>query len=129
LTWCRGEVVTVISDSEFPEPADPVSLTSALDAVVRSLSPGTSARALGGVFGHWDDIVGAQIAEHVSPAKLEDGRLVVVVDQPGWATQMRYLHDDVLSRIAAVVGTGVVREIEVRVRGTDRAANRSSQRR
>jgi predicted nucleic acid-binding Zn ribbon protein len=95
-----------------------------MDAVVRSLSPGTSARALGGVFGQWAEIVGAQIAEHVSPAKLQDGCLVVVVDQPGWATQMRYLNDDLLARIAAVVGDGVVRQIEVRVRGAQRAARR-----
>jgi hypothetical protein len=59
---------------------------------------------------------------------LEDGRLVVAVDQPGWATQMRYLHDDVLGRINAVLGEGTVRQIDVRVTGASRAAQRSGDR-
>jgi predicted nucleic acid-binding Zn ribbon protein len=107
---------------------EPMALSNALDAVVRALSPGTSARALGGVFGGWGDIVGDQIAAHVTPVKLEDGRLVVAVDQPGWATQMRYLHDDVLARINAVLGAGTVNQIDVRVRGAERSSNRSSNR-
>jgi len=43
-------------------------------------------------------------------------RLVVDVDQPGWATQLRYLETDLLARLAAVAGPGAVRSIEVRVR-------------
>jgi len=39
----------------------------------------------------------------------------VEVDEPGWATQLRYLEREILERLAAVGGSGVER-IEVRVR-------------
>jgi predicted nucleic acid-binding Zn ribbon protein len=42
--------------------------------------------------------------------------LVVVVDQPGWATQLRFLEADLLRRLAEMVGPGVVETIEVKVR-------------
>jgi hypothetical protein len=47
---------------------------------------------------------------------LDDGRLVVEVDEPGWATQLRYLESELLARLAAVAGAGAVRSIDVRVR-------------
>ena len=50
-----------------------------------------------------------------APCSLDDGRLVVEVDEPGWATQLRYLEADLLERLAAVAGAGAVRSIEVRV--------------
>ena len=94
---------------------DPVSLEESLDALVRSLR-GAGARATAGVFGQWEDAVGPLVAAHARPALLDDGRLVVDVDQPGWATQLRYLETDLLARLAAVAGPGAVRSIEVRVR-------------
>jgi predicted nucleic acid-binding Zn ribbon protein len=124
--WCAA--VTPRRGDEPIDAGEPMPLSSALDAVVRSLSPGTSAKALGGVFGRWGDIVGEQIATHVTPVKLEDGRLVVAVLQPGWATQMRYLHDDVLARINAVLGEGTVHQIDVKVTGASRAEQRSGNR-
>ena len=72
--------------------------------------------ALNGVFGRWAEVVGEQIAAHAQPHSLKGGTLVVTVDQPGWATQLRYLEADLLRRLADVAGEGAVNRIEVRVK-------------
>ena len=59
-----------------------------------------SARSLAGVFSRWEEAVGPQIAAHARPAALVDGCLVVEVDHPTWATQLRFLETDLLTRSA-----------------------------
>ena len=76
--------------------SEPRSLRDSVDDVVRSLR-GTGARSLAGVFGRWEEAVGPQIAAHARPASLTDGRLVVDVDHPTWATQLRFLESDLLA--------------------------------
>jgi len=94
---------------------DPMPLSAALDGVMRSLrGPGRAAAR--GVFGAWDDVVGAAIAAHVQPVRLADGVLVVEVDEPAWATQFRFLADGVRERLAADAGV-IVERIDVRVAG------------
>jgi predicted nucleic acid-binding Zn ribbon protein len=101
-------------------PADGVTLGDALASVVRALGQRPGGGAAGGsgtvsVFRSWDDVVGAPVCEHARPIALDDGRLVVEVDQPGWATQLRYLSATIIERLGEAVGPGVVRSIEVRV--------------
>jgi hypothetical protein len=71
------------------------------------------------VFGRWDEIVGDTVAAHVQPVRLDRGRLIVEVSDPGWATQIRLLADTVCQRIRDVTGT-VVDAVEVRVAGPQR---------
>jgi hypothetical protein len=40
---------------------------------------------------------------------------VVAVDEPAWATQLRWLEADLLARLNDVLGPGQVARIEVRV--------------
>ena len=101
--------------SDDDGPADLHAIGDSLDAVVRSLR-GAGAKATAGVFGHWEDAVGPLVAAHARPAVLDGGRLVVEVDEPGWATQLRFLEHELLERLASVAGPGAVRSIEVRVR-------------
>jgi predicted nucleic acid-binding Zn ribbon protein len=103
---------------------DPVPLAASLDGVVRSLQDGVrrgpgTARALGGVFGRWEEIVGGTVAAHVQPVRLDGTRLVVEVSDPAWATQLRLLTDRLRQRIADVTGT-TIDTIEVRVAGRRR---------
>jgi predicted nucleic acid-binding Zn ribbon protein len=85
-----------------------------LDKVARRLgAPG--ARSLGAVFGHWDEIVGPAVATHARPTSLRDGVLRVEVDEPGWATQLRYLAPDILRRCEEVAGPNVVVSVDVKV--------------
>lgn len=92
---------------------DPVPISSSLDGVVRSLR-GPSRSAVSGVFGRWEDAVGAQVAGHVKPVKLDEGVLVVEVDDPAWATQVRFLAPTITERLLEVAGVRVER-IDVRV--------------
>jgi predicted nucleic acid-binding Zn ribbon protein len=92
-------------------------LTESLDDVVRGLRGGSSARAVAGVFAQWGEIVGPQIAAHARPVSLVDGRLIVEVDEPGWATQVRYAERQVVERAAACCGPGVVTSVRVVVVG------------
>ena len=90
-------------------------LSDSVDAVVRSLR-GVGAGAVKGVFGGWDEAVGASVAAHARPVALDGDRLVVEVDEPGWATQLRFLETQLRARLDQVAGVGTVRSIEVRVR-------------
>jgi predicted nucleic acid-binding Zn ribbon protein len=93
---------------------DPIALTEALDDVVRSLRGGGGRGEVRGVFGQWDEAVGETVAAHVRPVRLERGGLLVEVDEPAWATQVRLLADDLRARLLDVAGVSVDR-IEVRV--------------
>jgi predicted nucleic acid-binding Zn ribbon protein len=96
------------------EPDDElVSLATSLDGVVKSLR-GPSRRAVGGLFGRWDEAVGEQVAQHVRPVKLDEGVLSVEVDDPAWATQVKFLAPTIIARLAEVADAKVER-IQVRV--------------
>lgn len=65
------------------------------------------------VFGRWESLVGADVAEHATPVSLKDGELVVAASSTAWATQLRTLQRQLIVRIAAGVGDGVVKRIKV----------------
>jgi predicted nucleic acid-binding Zn ribbon protein len=68
------------------------------------------------VMAAWTDAVGETVAAHVRPRRLQDGVLLVEVDAPVWATQLRYLEGDVLRRLGRKVRPGVVKSIRPVVR-------------
>ncbi|HKN37977.1 MAG TPA: DUF721 domain-containing protein [Acidimicrobiia bacterium] len=68
------------------------------------------------VMAAWPAAVGEAVAAHVRPRRLHDGVLLVEVDAPVWATQLRYLEEDVLRRLGRKVRPGVVRSIRPVVR-------------
>jgi predicted nucleic acid-binding Zn ribbon protein len=85
-----------------------------LEQVARRLgAPG--ATALTSVFGHWEEIVGPSVAAHSRPLTLRDGVLRVEVDEPGWATQLRFLAPDIVRRCGEVGTAGEVVSVEVKV--------------
>jgi predicted nucleic acid-binding Zn ribbon protein len=90
-------------------------VNDSLDSVARSLGM-APAGAVGSVFGHWAELVGDQVAAHTRPVSLRDGVLVVLVDHPTWATQLRFLEQDLRARMAETIGDGTVTRIDVRVR-------------
>jgi predicted nucleic acid-binding Zn ribbon protein len=100
---------------------DPMALADSLGAVVRALrndtTPGSGAGAgvMGGVFGRWEEAVGAAVALHVQPVKLDGTTLVVEVDDPAWATQLRFFEATLKARLAEVAGA-VIETVDVRVR-------------
>ena len=99
---------------------EPVRLGDSLHDVVRSLRPegnsdgGSVSTALGGVFGRWEEAVGDALAAHVQPVKLDGTTLVVQVDDPAWATQLKFLESTLKERLAEIAGATIER-IDVRV--------------
>ena len=71
---------------------EPVPIRDSMDGVVRALrGGGHDARSMGSLFSRWVDAVGQTVADHARPVKLDGDRLLVEVDEPGWATQLRFL--------------------------------------
>jgi predicted nucleic acid-binding Zn ribbon protein len=80
---------------------------------MRSLR-GTDRIQIGGVFGRWTDAVGENVAAHVRPVRLDQGILTVAVDDPAWATHVKFLSGTITERLLEVARVDVER-IEVRV--------------
>jgi predicted nucleic acid-binding Zn ribbon protein len=95
-----------------PDSRDPQTLGSVTNDVARSR--GWSPRvAEGAVFGRWTAVVGEQIAAHASPSHLREGVLTVTAESTAWATQLRMVQAQVLAKIAAAVGDGVVTSLKI----------------
>ena len=65
------------------------------------------------MFGQWPTVVGSEIADHATPTALRDGVLSVTAESTAWATQLRLIQSQVLAKIAAEVGDGVVTSLKI----------------
>jgi predicted nucleic acid-binding Zn ribbon protein len=95
-----------------PDPRDPQPFGAVLAKLVKNRGwqqPAAEAT----VFGQWDRVVGAQVAEHCRPVKLEGGELTVEAVSTAWATQLRLLAGRLLKQIAAEVGHNVVTKLHI----------------
>lgn len=69
--------------------------------------------AEGSVLGQWTIVVGADIADHATPTGLRDGVLTIAAESTAWATQLRMMQSQILAKIAAAVGDGVVTSVKI----------------
>ncbi|MEU7571675.1 DciA family protein [Micromonospora sp. NPDC049240] len=95
-----------------PDPRDPQPLGAVLDKLVKARGwqqPAAEAT----VFGAWEKVVGAEVAQHSRPVKLENGELTVEARSTAWATQLRLLAGSLLKQIASEVGHNVVRKLHI----------------
>lgn len=76
-------------------------------------APPASAATWGTIFSRWEELVGEALARHARPLRLEDGALVVAVDRPPWATQVRALAGDILARVREETGEPLERLVVV----------------
>ncbi len=60
----------------------------------------------------WEKIVGAGVARHTAAVGVEGKTLVVAVDSPAWMTQMVFLKEEILQKIAGHIGPGHLNEIQ-----------------
>ncbi len=97
---------------------EPIVLADSLAGVVRALRDDPAGAAtpavIGGVFGRWTEAVGEAVATHVQPVKLDGRKLIVEVDDPAWATQLRFLEATLRQRLAEVAGAEID-TLEIRV--------------
>ena len=68
-----------------------------------------------GVFGLWNDLVGDQVAQHVTSIKLDRGRLLIEVDDPAWSTHMKFLERDICTQLSHHTGT-TISGVDIRVK-------------
>jgi predicted nucleic acid-binding Zn ribbon protein len=96
---------------------EPRAIGETVDRVLRGLgNPGIV--AVRTVFTEWETLVGADTARHSKPVSLDGQCLLVVVDEPAWATRFRFEQAGLLERFATEFGDGVVTRIDVRVRAS-----------
>ena len=93
----------------------PRRLEEALDQVTSGLKA-PRAQVLRMVFEAWEELVGSVMAAHSSPVRLVDGELVVAVDDPAWATEMKFFSGELVDRINAAANEEAVVSVTVRVR-------------
>ncbi len=71
--------------------------------------------AVGTLAARWTQIVGEEIAAHVSMGEfdLETKTLNLITDSTAWATQMRMLVPTILKKIAEEIGSGQVIDLSI----------------
>ena len=92
---------------------DPQPLDAAISGLIEAQG-WAQAAATGSVFGRWAQIVGPELAAHTTPDGLADGELTISADSTAWATQVRLLAGQLVRRLNAELGDGVVRKVKVR---------------
>ena len=105
----------VVGPGDGPHRHDVTPIGRALDRLLHGLGA-PPADALAAVFDRWSELAGPVLGPHGRPLAVEDGVLVVAVDDGVWATEWRYRQGEVLRRCDEALGTGVVSRIEARVR-------------
>jgi predicted nucleic acid-binding Zn ribbon protein len=83
------------------------------DSLDRVLPGGRTFRVL---VERWSELVGDGLGARTRPSALHATTLVIAVDDPAWATQLKYLEGDLLTRFAEAVGAGAVTDLRVVVR-------------
>lgn len=62
----------------------------------------------------WPEAAGRLVAAHAQAESAKDGVLVVRTDTPAWAQELQMRQRELVERLAAEVGEGVIREIRFR---------------
>ena len=65
------------------------------------------------VFSRWETIVGGEIAKHAKPRSLHGGTLVLEVDHPAWASQLRFMVEELIETINSSTEPGLVDTVKV----------------
>jgi len=96
-----------------PRRDDPQPLGTAIQGLLNDQGWQAAAK-VGSVFGRWPEIVGAEMAAHTKPDRLDGGELVVIADSTAWATQVRWLARDLIRALNAELGSGTVATVKIR---------------
>ncbi len=93
--------------------AEPRSLDSALGRIIGSMT--SSQGPMMQIIESWSDVVGDAVANHARPRRLTDGVLTVEVDDPAWATQLKFLREQICSKLNERLGRQEVDRVDLRV--------------
>lgn len=92
----------------------PQRLGAGLDDVLRRLS-GPSAQTTVDIFTQWASVVGEQIAQQCQPRSLDGKTLVIAVQDPAWASELKWMEKELLHRIQQHTGSEELTRIRVKV--------------
>jgi predicted nucleic acid-binding Zn ribbon protein len=92
---------------------DPQPLGAAVERLVAELG-WQDQSAVAVLMADWAQIVGADLADHVTPVSFQEGELVLLAESTAWATQTRLLLPQLHRAVDERVGSGVVTAIRVR---------------
>lgn len=95
-----------------PDDRDPQRLGALTGSIAKSRG-WTENVAEGTVLGRWLHVVGDDIAAHAEPTSLKDGVLTIAAESTAWATQLRMMQAQILAKINAAVGQGVVKSLKI----------------
>ena len=101
---------------QYADDRDPKTLDTVLQGWLRDHGYESQVGS-GSLIARWPEIVGDQVADHVTPDSVQEtdaGReLILRADSTAWATQVRILVPQIHWRIATLLGAGVVDRIKV----------------
>ncbi len=100
------------SSGAFPDDRDPQLLDATVNRLVEEHGWDVDLR-VAGVFARWAELVGDDVARHVTPESFSDGVLTVRTDSTAWAAQLKYLAPELLKRLNGELGHGTVTLVEV----------------
>lgn len=95
-----------------PDRRDPQILSTVLSSMV--VSQGWEQKlTVGSISVRWEELVGGPIAQNTRPESYEDGVLHVRARSTTWATQLRWMADEMVQKLNAGLGEGTVERVTV----------------
>jgi predicted nucleic acid-binding Zn ribbon protein len=94
----RNRDMDAPGEAPFTPGRDPRGLGSVLDSLTQDLGWSTTL-AKSQLLVSWPSIVGADIAARTNPVAIEDATLTVACESTAWATQLRLMSTDILTKI------------------------------
>lgn len=70
---------------------------------------------LDSVFTKWPEIVGDDVAAHSRPLSIDGHTLIIAAEDSTWASELRWLENEVISRVAEVSKSDRISALNVRV--------------
>ena len=99
-------------DEPFRSGRDPLKVAGAMDTLTSEMG-WTAPMAEAKVAIEWRELVGENIADHSTVLSVADGPLHVQCDSSAWATQLRLMRHELLSRIAEHIPEAKIDSITV----------------
>jgi len=95
-----------------PNPTDPQLISEVLKNLIQDRE-WQSGIAEGNLFANWENIVGAEIAEHTEPIAILEGVLTIRTSSTAWATQLNLMSNDVLASLQASAPGALVERLSI----------------
>ena len=103
----------------FPVPQGPRHVKYGINRLLRGLGA-PPADVLRAALEQWPEVAGTPLAAHARPVRLVHRQLVINVDDPAWAAELRLREGELIERLTERLGGAQVRSIRVRVTGRRR---------